>query len=246
MADKLQQRLGSIVLSNDDKAVGQVNLFDWCAVALDAASEVRTSLSTATGRDEKLKADIKNLNVQLEELIQAKDSDEIILLTKFRDLLNEKKLKIREQQKVIATLSQNAERPLSSHHEASPPPLSVPAPARKAAASRGGKRKVAAKATEDDIDEASDSGRMDVDIKVEPEDSDPGNTTAETASTAGDDTDSDADASTGPSSRIRAQPSPPTKKVANPPPRRNLPFNHKKAPASTAATGSETDSDDEL
>lgn len=56
---------------------------------------------TATTKVEELESAVKELKDQLEELIEAKKTDETELLEKFRDLLNEKKVKIREQQRIL-------------------------------------------------------------------------------------------------------------------------------------------------
>ena len=46
---------------------------------------------------------IKKLNKQLEDLIASKADHENVLLEKFREILNTKKLKIRDQQRLLAT-----------------------------------------------------------------------------------------------------------------------------------------------
>jgi hypothetical protein len=195
-------------------------------------------LSEVETQKEALQSDVEDYKRQLDELIQAKNEDETVLLQKFRDLLNEKKLKIREQQKIIAQASFAEDVAASPQHEASPQPV------RKPAASRAGKRKAASKDTQV-ADMTSDAEEMDIDepIKIEAEETDPGNTTDGTASTAGgDDSDNEEPAS---SNAKTAAPST-TQKADKPPPPRSLPFNQKRAAAKPAPkASSETDSDDD-
>jgi hypothetical protein len=237
----MQHRLGSITLNYTESE--EIGLFDWCVAAVDAALEGRTLSSEVESQKEALQVDVKDYKRQLDELIQAKNDDETVLLQKFRDLLNEKKLKIREQQKIISTAS------FPDGGPESPEPQESPQPARKPTASRAGKRKAAAKDAQDG-DEAPDAEEMDVDdhIKIEAEDTDPGNTTEGTASTAGDD-DSEDEQPRAASTAKEASPPPPSKqKVDKPPPPRSLPFNQKRSAAKAAPKAqSETDSgDDEL
>lgn len=185
-----------------------------------------------------LQSDVEDYKRQLDELIQAKNEDETVFLQKFRDLLNEKKLKIREQQKIIAQASFAEDIVASPEHEPSPQPV------RKPAASRAGKRKAAPKDTQV-ADMTSDTDEMDIDesVKIEPEETDPGNTTDGTASTAGgDDSENEKPAS----STAKTAASSTSAKADKPPPPRSLPFNQKRAAAKPAPKdSSETDSDDD-
>lgn len=238
-------RLGAITLNYTESE--EIGLFDWCAAAVDASVEGRKGLAEAEAQKEALESDVKDYKRQLDELIQAKNDDETVLLQKFRDLLNEKKLKIREQQKIICTASFPVDDPQSPEPQQSPEPAR---PARKPAASRAGKRKAAAKDAQDG-GETLDAEDMDVDdpIKVEAEDTDPGNTTDGTASTAGED-DEDEEPSGPSSTRPAPAPPSPTKKKDDkaPPPPRSLPFIRKKPaakPVSKAQSGTDSE-DDEL
>lgn len=195
---------------------------------------------------------MKELKSQLDELLTSKQDDETALLQKFRDLLNEKKVKIREQQKVIAAgsfpNSQSASQRVSQTLD--PQPSRTPAP------SRPGKRKVQAAASS--LNEPENT-EMDVDkIKAEPEDSEPENTPEDTADdTASGDSDEDDNGNEdddggnvskrGADGSSKPAPKAPQKKAnEQPPPPRSLPFTKKKAPVKPPTTGNETDSDDEL
>ncbi|KAK7417139.1 hypothetical protein QQX98_004742 [Neonectria punicea] len=260
----ITQRLGAITLKHDDEQ--PIELFEWCGAAVEASASSKQAVVDLTTQSRDSEAAVAQLKSQLEELIQAKDEDETALLRKFRDLLNEKKVKIREQQQVLAAGSFNASHPGSSQpsqmkQEGEP---AVPAKStRKAGRSRTTKRKTPAskRVEEEDSDEDAPVQAMDVDVKQEVEDTDPGETTDATASVTSDDDDEDANSNDedegGPSSKTaktasksqaESQEIPTKKATRQPPPRRDLPFNNKPtkpAPASVAGE-SETDSDDEL
>ncbi|KAF4344037.1 mitotic apparatus p62 [Fusarium beomiforme] len=252
----ITQRLGSITLDHDpDEAI---ELFDWCGAAVESSASCKQTAATLLAKSSESEATVAQLQLQLEELIKAKDEDETALLRKFRDLLNEKKVKIREQQQVLAAISQN-----SSMAGSSQPPHAVEAeveqpkprkPAHQAGKSRASKRKAPAsrRVEESDDDDAADT--MEVDLKQEAEDTDPRNTTEATASVDSD--DGEDDGSVGPSSPAQneaqaavSQEQSPPKKREEPPPPRALPFESKKSEKGTpapTAVGSETESDDEL
>ena len=65
--------------------------------ATDLEQEVQ-NLTSKYDEQEKL---MQKLNQQLEDLIEAKKQHEDTLLGKFRELLNAKKLKIRDQQRLL-------------------------------------------------------------------------------------------------------------------------------------------------
>lgn len=96
----LQQRLGSITLpQNDDETI---QLFEWAGEATTRADELEHQASSLIGRFSTAEDTINKLNRQLEELINAKSEHESQLISKFVQLLNEKKLKIRNQQRLLA------------------------------------------------------------------------------------------------------------------------------------------------
>ncbi|CAM1503915.1 Fc.00g015060.m01.CDS01 [Cosmosporella sp. VM-42] len=253
----ITQRLGAITLNQNDEE--PIELFEWCGAAVEAADDGKEALAELTAKSHDMEAAAAQLRSQLEELIQAKEEDETALLQKFRDLLNEKKVKIREQQRVLATSgSFNASLPGSSSQQSqpAPPPTAPSKPARKPTKSRAAKRKApSSKRGEDEEDEEVEPMEVDP-IKQEDEETDPGNTTEGTTSVASDDDEDEAPVS---SSRKARTPSParesrtkasPKKATEQPPPPRALPFTGKKqskpVPAPAPATGSETESDDEL
>jgi hypothetical protein len=201
---------------------------------------------------------VTQLQSQLKELIKAKDEDETALLRKFRDLLNEKKIKIREQQQALALLSTNpsmagqSQPPQAVEVEVEPPKSRKPA--RQAGNSRTSKRKAPASRRVEESDDDAAVDTMDVDVKQEADDTDPGNTTEATASVdsdednnAGGDGDGVHSSSSQQNDAVASKKTPP-KEADEPPPPRALPFTAKKPakPAPVPAAGSETESDDEL
>lgn len=231
-----------------------IELFEWCATAAEGAQTSRQSAAEASDKIGVLELSVKELKEQLDELIRAKGDDETAQLRKFCDLLNEKKVKIREQQRLMASgsftkqtkeaeKSGQVEEPLTSRHPAK---------------SRPGKRKAGSSKSVSQVDDKEDE-ELDEEplppIKTEPEDTDDGHTTDKTVSTADEDDDEEDDQEMGnngtgfPSSGTVGSQEPPQqaapKKLPNkPPPRRDLPFLNKRA-AKTAAV-EESDSDDEL
>ena len=251
MTEQPQQRLGAITIPAIPG--GELNVLDWCATAADAAAECKKAASESLQKTESLESEVRSLQDQLEELIKAKSEDETTLLMKFRDLLNEKKVKIREQQKVIASSNTAAaEGDGGGNAESSGPSATViPERSRKAQQSRSTKRKAANTV----VDDSSDDGfePMEVDkVKSEPEETDRADDTEDTASTASDDEDKPASKEAPRPNTATAEPNKtqPKGKAADPPPKRSLPFAKSKpktAPATAPAdAGSETESDDEL
>ncbi|KAI5864187.1 hypothetical protein GGS23DRAFT_563281 [Durotheca rogersii] len=99
----ITQRLGSIPLDEDDKT--EVSPFDWCVSAIGARIKAERDLFYATARIETLHESLRDLEAQLNYFIAVKSEDEATLLVNFRDLLNRKKLKIRQQERLLAAIN---------------------------------------------------------------------------------------------------------------------------------------------
>ncbi|KAL7912774.1 hypothetical protein GGI35DRAFT_262507 [Trichoderma velutinum] len=230
----ITQRLGSIELKHDENE--SIELFKWCAETTDALAQSNVALAEAAAHAKELETTVKELKSQLDELITSKQDDETALLLKFRDLLNEKKVKIREQQKVLAAGPIQSSQPASQRLQ----PIESQ-PSRTPAPSRPRKRKVQpveASKMEPEEDE------MEVDkIKVEPQDSEQEETAEDTASGGSDDDDNDDEDDDRPAPKAAP---PPTKSAEQPPAPRSLPFVKKAASAKAPAAEEETESDDEL
>jgi DNA double-strand break repair and V(D)J recombination protein XRCC4 len=98
--DQITQKLGSIELKQSEE---EIQLFDWAASAVDQQKLLQEEVSTLRGRSEADQAAITALQAQLADLVRAKQEHEEQLISKFALLLNEKKLKIRNQQRILST-----------------------------------------------------------------------------------------------------------------------------------------------
>lgn len=96
-----QQKLGSIVLKQDDEQA--IELFEWSSIAAVRTDTLETQLASVTDRCRVAEDTIHKLSEQVNQLLQAKDQHENQLVTHFVQLLNEKKLKIRNQQRLLAS-----------------------------------------------------------------------------------------------------------------------------------------------
>ncbi|GAB7354392.1 hypothetical protein MBLNU459_g4891t1 [Dothideomycetes sp. NU459] len=96
----ITQRLGTISLVlNEDEAI---ELFDWAGSAACASENLRVQLVDLQSSLSSRQQEIVRLTAQLDDLVQAKKEHEQMLLTKFAALLNSKKMKIRDQQRLLA------------------------------------------------------------------------------------------------------------------------------------------------
>ncbi|QPC79580.1 hypothetical protein HYE68_010332 [Fusarium pseudograminearum] len=251
----ITQRLGAITLSHDpDEAI---ELFEWCGAAVESSISSKQAAADLAVKSSEADAAVAQLQSQLEDLIKAKCEDETLLLRRFRDLLNEKKIKIREQQQALAALAANPS--MAGHSQpsqAAAAEVEQPKPkpkskqrSRQAAKSRPAKRKAPATRRVEESEDDAGVDTMDVDVKREPEDTDPGNTTEATASVDSDDEDDiiqlkPSQQIYGSTSVAASQEKVPAKAAEKPPPPRALPFTTKKIAPTPA--GDETESDDKL
>ncbi|KAB2579751.1 DNA double-strand break repair and VJ recombination XRCC4 [Lasiodiplodia theobromae] len=154
----ITQRLGVIPLPEDRNT--EIEFFEWTAIAVNAASVARGDARDLQNKCEAQQVTINKLKSQLDDLIQAKQDHEGALLAKFQDLLNAKKLKIRDQQRLLAgakvdpAAAAAVEQARGTTRHTTRP--------RKAGPSRASKRKAIAKTPVHDSDSELDS-RMDVD-----------------------------------------------------------------------------------
>ncbi|KAM0325413.1 hypothetical protein ACHAQA_007399 [Verticillium albo-atrum] len=254
----IAQRLGTLELKHN--ADEEIELFDWCGLAAGAVVQAHDTLASVTTKTNELEESVRQLRSQLDELLEAKKADETELLLKFRDLLNEKKVKIREQQKILATASVDP--------EASPAPPSQADQTGKASKSGKGhtatksgasKRKAPAPVEDDESEDGFE--KMDVDPganqnEADMSDQDRDTTDAETETASDDDEEEEPEparptrrAAAGKPQASSAQPKSQAKSEEDdaPPPARALPFMKKtaKKPPPPPA-GSDTESDDEL
>ena len=99
--DGITQRLSDIKLQQDDEKE-EIDAFDWVDSAAATADSTRTELETLQTSIDEQREQVTSLNKQLDDLVKAKKEHEEELLAKFTALLNAKKLKIRDQQRLLA------------------------------------------------------------------------------------------------------------------------------------------------
>ncbi|KAJ5105129.1 hypothetical protein NUU61_002476 [Penicillium alfredii] len=240
--ETITQRLGTFVLKQDDEQA--VELFEWTGIAATRSDALDQQVASLTSRCHIAEDAIRHLNDQLEELVRAKSQHENQLIANFVHLLNEKKLKIRNQQRLLASANANPVR--VSEIQA----VTLEKSDAAAGKNRHGKRGAP---TASDTSGDSDDGfeRMDMDRKgvediINDQDTDNGRSTPqpleeEEQSTTDDEFDRP------PTGKGYPQAAPALKRSSpkEAPPRRELPFTRRTRPTNDAETSGETD-DDEL
>ncbi|KAI9759415.1 MAG: hypothetical protein M1835_000371 [Candelina submexicana] len=98
----IRKNIGGI--TDDEQAI---ELFDWTGIATSATASAEDKLAALTSRYQDQETIISKLSKQLEDLIKTKQEHENALLEKFRELLNAKKRKIRDQQRLLADAKVN-------------------------------------------------------------------------------------------------------------------------------------------
>ncbi|KAL8649307.1 MAG: hypothetical protein Q9210_004476 [Variospora velana] len=162
----IHQKLGELSLPADPDV--NINLFDWTSTAIARAETAQAEADDLQRRLTTQTETVKQLHQQLEELIQAKKDHEDTLLQKFCILLNEKKAKIRDQQRILATAKPD---PVMLKEVQKARQLHAAASGRDPEPSRKGKRKASASAAAaaSDEDDEDDDGFEDRGVKVEDE-----------------------------------------------------------------------------
>lgn len=103
----IKQRLGELALSKNENE--EIELFGWLGTATARCDELVKELTNLDGRCKEQGQAIKVISQQLEDLIEAKIEHENSLLEKFRELLNAKKLKIRDLHRALAVARVDSE-----------------------------------------------------------------------------------------------------------------------------------------
>ena len=96
-----QVTLGEIVLPKDDEY--EFNPFEWAQVSAKAHSQTLQELAGLRTKAQSEQDTIAKLTAQLEDFTKAKNETETAMLQQFMVLLNEKKRKIRDQSRLLAT-----------------------------------------------------------------------------------------------------------------------------------------------
>ena len=95
----ITQRLGEIILVKDEAQ--EVDAIAWASTAILRCDDLEKEVEELKRKYEQQRTTTQDLQQQLEDLIEAKKQHENALLEKFRDILNAKKLKIRDQQRLL-------------------------------------------------------------------------------------------------------------------------------------------------
>lgn len=85
------------------EVIDDVNLFDWTSIVVTDRDALRAHVLRLEKEAKDSQTTIDAMRKELDELIQAKQDHETQLLAKFAELLNQKKLRIRMQQRQLAT-----------------------------------------------------------------------------------------------------------------------------------------------
>ncbi|KAL3470410.1 hypothetical protein BJX99DRAFT_264276 [Aspergillus californicus] len=99
--ESITQKLGSLTLQQDDEQ--SIELFEWSNLAIARADSLDQRFNSLRERYRTAEETINSLNRQLEEFINMKNQHEQQLMANLVQLLNEKKLKIRNQQRLLAS-----------------------------------------------------------------------------------------------------------------------------------------------
>ncbi|RAL07325.1 uncharacterized protein BO97DRAFT_464029 [Aspergillus homomorphus CBS 101889] len=97
----ITQKLGAIILNQKDEEA--IHLYEWTSISAERTGLLEKRCLTLQDRCQNAEETINNLRKQLDEVINAKTRHEQQLVNNFMQLLNEKKLKIRNQQRVLAS-----------------------------------------------------------------------------------------------------------------------------------------------
>ncbi|KAI9703106.1 MAG: hypothetical protein M1820_005978 [Bogoriella megaspora] len=158
----ITQRLGTVTLKQNDEM--EISILDWAARAVDAGSKALEEVSSLEAKFAEQQKTVNKLNAELNVLIKVKQEHEDALLYKFQQLLNSKKLKIRDQQRLLAGAKVDPTAAMKVHESRQG------GAHRKATPSRKGKRKADAQPTEEakkdatgetDVEEQEDVASLD-------------------------------------------------------------------------------------
>ncbi|RFU33426.1 hypothetical protein B7463_g2936, partial [Scytalidium lignicola] len=158
----ITQRLGTVTLDPKDPEDEPVDIFEWCGIALETSSGSTHELDTLKHKFKTQENEINTLKCALDDLIKAKEAHDAEMLEKFALLLNEKKLKIRDQQRLLASAKidpAKARGVKDRSRDTTGPHLPL--------ASRPKKRKAGRRAQDDEDDEEDKADKMDVDDAAE-------------------------------------------------------------------------------
>lgn len=182
--------MGTLTLSRDKSQEDNVQLYDWCGQVSQNQNALKDELSNLGSRFEDQQKTVASLTKQLEDLLSAKKEHETLILEKTALLLNKKKLKIRDQQRLLSTATVDQEK--LARVRATRASGGKKAPGKSAKNKRKG-------STPDEDEESDGFDKMDVDPEPEANDS------GEAETTDVSDTDDDV-VHPAPSSKVKGRP----------------------------------------
>lgn len=97
----ITQKLGELIFKKDESQ--ELDITRWAGAAAKRSNRLDREVQDLTAMNEEQSKRMEKLSLQLEDLIKAKLQHESSLLQKFAELLNTKKLKIRDQQRLLAS-----------------------------------------------------------------------------------------------------------------------------------------------
>ena len=228
------QRLGQIDLKYEPDL--EIDTISWAHTAVSRADTLSTEIRGLQANVIAQNDIIEKLNKQMVDLIAAKKEHEDALTNKFRELLNSKKLKIRDQQRLLASAKIHPGQ--AAKIQALRPETDNRSPGK----SRKGKRKVDVKEEEgEDEEEEGFAAKPKVKTEVDSEEE----AAQHTPEYSDDDVTADEDDGDGKAQGVEAKTMPDRTKsvvtgepmqVDNPPPVRQLPFEQKARDTATADT----------
>ncbi|KAH6642528.1 hypothetical protein C7974DRAFT_430962 [Boeremia exigua] len=221
---------GEIILPRDDEF--EFNPFEWAQASAQAHSQTLQELAEVRARMDGEKDTITRLNLQLDDFIKTKNEAETAMLQQFMELLNEKKRKIRDQSRLLASAKVDKFTATAIQSARTETP-------RKAGPSRTSKRKAPSRAAKVAVQQDSDSDQNQIkadEAGSEEPDEDDG-TTGRATPDHGSDTETESEVEASDSGReggspetlkstsTAAQPTNESDPSSNgPPPPRSLPF----------------------
>lgn len=233
----------------------EIELFDWCGLTVQSRNKTNFEVEELQSKLQEKDAEAQRLKEELADLVQRKIDHENSLIEKFSLLLNEKKLKIRDQQRLLASATVDPAKLQAVER-------SRDARSRSPGPSRIGKRKAGAAIKDNDSEDDSEDGfeKMDLDVEQATIDSEDNPSRTPDPESTADEASEDGEPPSSPpvrravseaKGRVSTSSSKADAVDTAPPPKRDLPFGKKRAaspPKAAAPEGSETESDgdDEL
>lgn len=129
----ITQKLGEVAFKKDESQ--ELDITRWTGTAVERSYRLDREVRDLASKYDEQSKKMEKLNNQLEDLIKAKKEHEDSLLQTFRELLNTKKLKIRDQQRTLASAKFDPKQAAKLQNARST------SKRRAATASRAGKRK---------------------------------------------------------------------------------------------------------